>query len=403
MRGGERYAGVGQGRPDLPDAAAADADAAAAVGRVLEALLAERVADAARVDARYARDVAERIAGFTLTGGKRLRPQFLWWAYRGCGGVSGDDAGRALRTAAALELLQTAALVHDDVMDDSGLRRGRPALHADFAAQYPSAPGPGTPFGAAAAVLGGDLALAWADDVVAETALPPAVRGGLLRVWREMRGDMVAGQYLDLHAQVTGARSTARAVRTAYLKGAVYTVERPLQLGATLAGADGEVVRALRLAGRCAGLAFQFRDDLLGAFGDPRDTGKPSGADIRQGKLTLLVAVAYARAAAEGDEAAVRLLDAARRRTGAGAAEVDRVLAMLQESGARAAVEAAIARLVAAGARHLDRAALQPAARRRLHGLLFRAAGLAAGPAGGQAGGAPGGSPSGAARAGAAR
>ncbi|MEU0689678.1 polyprenyl synthetase family protein [Streptomyces uncialis] len=351
-----------------------DADVPAAVGRTLAAVLGERRREAAHLDPLFARDLAERVARFTLDGGKRLRSQFLWWALRTCGAHPGTVAP-ALRFAAGLELIQTCALVHDDVMDGSPLRRGRPALHTALREQYGTGTGTrrpgGTDFGSSAAVLAGDLALAWADDTVADTDLPDAVRARVRAEWRALRTEMVAGQYLDLHSQVTGARSRAQALRVARLKSALYTVERPLALGAALAGADERTARSLGAAGRCAGIAFQLRDDLLGVFGDPEATGKPSGEDIREGKLTYLTAVGRARAESSGDRAAVAVLDAALGDPRLSAGDLDRVRATLVMTGAREVVEARIDHLVTLAGRHLAAVAGgSPRAAERLGHLL---------------------------------
>ncbi|MFK8850933.1 polyprenyl synthetase family protein [Streptomyces sp. Ac-502] len=193
-------------------ARAVDADVAGAVERVLDEVLGARLAEAATADALFRRDIAERVARFTLGGGKRLRGRFVWWGLRVCGG-GGETAGAALRLAAALELVQTCALVHDDVMDGAELRRGRPALHAEMRGQYAQQPGNGRSarsaeaFGRSAAVLAGDLALAWADDTVMDTGFPATARSAVHALWRTMRTEMVAGQYLDLHSQVTACRS----------------------------------------------------------------------------------------------------------------------------------------------------------------------------------------------------
>ncbi|MBB0247182.1 polyprenyl synthetase family protein, partial [Streptomyces alkaliphilus] len=282
-----------------------------------------------------------------------------------------------LRLAAALELIQSCALIHDDVMDGSLLRRGRSALHADFAARYPDTRprGRGAPFGTSAAILAGNLALSWADDIVTELLPPPGVADAVLRLWRTMRTEMVAGQYLDLHAQHTGAGSTARALRIACLKSALYTVERPLALGAALAGADPTTTDSLCSAGRCAGMAFQLRDDLLGVFGDPAHTGKPSGDDIREGKITYLLAIARVRADAAGDRAASALLREAPGDPDLSPPDVERVRAALESTGARTVVEAAIEQLAADSARHLAGIPLDPVVRRRLGAMLRSAAG----------------------------
>lgn len=141
-----------------------------------------------------------------------------------------------------------------------------------------------------------DLALAWADDVIADTPLAPDTALRVRGLWSSMRMEMVAGQYLDIQGQATSSLSLARAIRAACLKTALYSVERPLALGAALAGADDRTTAALCSAGRCVGIAFQLRDDLQGIFGTPEATGKPAGDDIRSGKPTYLIAVARARA-----------------------------------------------------------------------------------------------------------
>ncbi|MFE0040525.1 polyprenyl synthetase family protein [Streptomyces sp. NPDC059015] len=343
------------------------------MGRELDLLLRERVAGAAVLDGDFAADLAAPVARFTLDGGRRMRSRLLWWAMRACGGAA-PETPAALRTAAALELIQTCALVHDDVMDGSPRRRGGPSFHARLATRYPGAVSTGTaaaPFASSAAVLAGDLALAWADDIVAGTDFGgDSVRNGVLENWRAMRTEMVAGQYLDLHGQATGARSAARAIRTACLKTALYSVARPLSLGAAVAGADPRTVLDLCAAGRYAGTAFQLRDDIEGVFGDPLLTGKPSGDDIRSGKLTYLVAVARSRAGSRGDRAALSVLEGAFGNADLTEDRLLRVREVLTDTGALEAVEKRIGRLLAAGERRLAAAALEPAPARRLRALL---------------------------------
>ncbi|GGV24468.1 geranylgeranyl pyrophosphate synthase [Streptomyces longisporoflavus] len=366
------------------DPAVVDTDVGAAVGRVLHDILRERLAAAVAIDAGFARGVGERVARFTLDGGKRMRSRFLWWGLRACGGPADTECTEAaLRLGAGLELIQTCALVHDDVMDGSSVRRGRPAVHVDLAAQYRARPdGPGATFGTGAAILVGDLALAWADDIVATTRMPAGTAEHVRGLWQAMRSEMVAGQFLDLYGQRTGSRSMPLAVKTATLKSALYSVERPLALGAALAGADQRTTRAICSAGRCAGIAFQLRDDLLGVFGDPGHTGKPSGDDIREGKVTYLLTVARARAEATGNRALLQILDT---HVGGGAAlteeDLERVRGALEASGARDLVETKIRRLLAQSVRHLDRVAFAHPAAAHLREMFCTAAGLRAVPA----------------------
>ncbi|MCK8678287.1 polyprenyl synthetase family protein [Streptomyces lichenis] len=290
-----------------------------------------------------------------------------------------DDGGAAadvVRIGAALELVQACALIHDDVMDGSPRRRGAPAVHTEFARLHRAGRllGPPEAFAASAAILAGDLVLAWADDLLAETALGSPHGAALQREWAAMRGEMVAGQYLDIRAQAEGSSSPADAVRIACLKSALYTVERPLALGAAAAGADPAATAALRSAGRCAGLAFQLRDDLLGAFGDPAATGKPADEDLRARKLTYLLAVAARSAAGSGDAAAAEALAAGG--ASAGARDVARMRAAIERTGARAAVEARIAELAEASLRHFAGSGAEEPVRREFAALVERAAGV---------------------------
>ncbi|MFJ8565489.1 polyprenyl synthetase family protein [Streptomyces sp. NPDC093514] len=363
----------------LPPTAAAvvDTGVAEAVTSELERCCADFVAHSSSLDPVFAHDVAERLAAFTCQGGSRIRPRFLWWALRACGGTDAHTPG-ALRVAAALELIQSCALIHDDVMDQSAVRRGKPSFHTQIARQYPQAqaarePGP-SPFSQSAAVLAGDLALSWADDLIAVADLDPPVRARVLRIWRAMRTEMIAGQYLDLHGQTTSSRSAVQAMRTVSLKAARYTVEQPLALGAALAGADDTTTRALTAAGRCAGIAFQLRDDLLGVFGDPALTGKPSGEDIRSGKATYLLALAHTRARASGATAVVDLLQDCRGSAPLSDSALAAVREALHSTGAPAQVERRIERLAKASERHFAAAHLSGPAARRLSELLARVA-----------------------------
>ncbi|MFE9020729.1 polyprenyl synthetase family protein [Streptomyces sp. NPDC007808] len=358
------------------DARAVDADVPAAVAAVLQQVLADRVARAAALDPLFAEDLAGRVARFTQAGGKRVRPQLLWWSLRACGGGNGSAAA-ALRIGAALELLQTCALAHDDVMDGSAVRRGRPALHTQVRSRYEGrAPAErAARFGEAAGILAGDLALAWADDLVAETPLGLRMATVVRRLWSDMRTEMVAGQYLDVQAQLTGSPSLPRALRTACLKSALYSVARPLAFGAALAGTDDATTRALCSAGRCVGMAFQLRDDLNDVYGDPGQTGKVCGGDVREGKPTYLIALARARAEAAGDRGALAVLERSLGNPELTEADLGDVRAVLERTGARATVETRIDRLVAQGLRHLDGALLDREGGARLRLLLGAAAG----------------------------
>ncbi|MFI1994732.1 polyprenyl synthetase family protein [Actinoplanes sp. NPDC020271] len=230
-----------------------------------------------------------------MTGGKRLRAAFCYWGWRAAGA---PDRPGIVTAAAACEFLQAAALIHDDVMDDSDTRRGAPAVHRRFAALHGPGPGAGH-FGISAAVLAGDLCLTWSDALYTGSGLDPAALARGRRVFDRMRIQLMGGQYLDLLDQARGGRHrdpVERARRVVHYKSAKYTVEHPLLLGGLLAGAGDDLLDGLSAYGLPLGEAFQLRDDVLGVFGDPARTGKPAGDDLREGKRTVLIALACERA-----------------------------------------------------------------------------------------------------------
>ncbi len=264
-----------------------------------EVALLERVDPALGGFARTVRDVV-------LAGGKRLRPTFAYWGWRGVVGPH-PDPDTVLPALAALELMHTFALVHDDVMDASATRRGRPTAHRVFAAQHHAARRRGDPahFGESAAVLAGDLCLVWADQLLARAELPRTTLFAARACYDRMRVEAVAGQYLDVLGETEPAAWTLdRALLVARHKTASYTVQRPLHFGAALADRRhcctglcvGDRHAAVDAAytgyGLAVGEAFQLRDDLLGVFGDPAVTGKPAGDDLRTGKPTALLMLA---------------------------------------------------------------------------------------------------------------
>ncbi|MET8467993.1 polyprenyl synthetase family protein [Micromonospora zamorensis] len=260
------------------------------VDKALTEFLAGQRGRLAAVDDALA-PVAEAIEAFVLGGGKRLRPAFAYWGFRGAGGVDGDQVVTAL---AALEFVQASALIHDDLMDRSDTRRGEPAVHRRFAARHRQSGWGGDPdgFGDAAALLLGDLCLVWSDELLHSSGLDLRALARARPVFDEMRTEVTVGQYLDVLTQATGDTSVERASKVARYKSAKYTVERPLLLGAALADATADVRTAYSAYGLPLGEAFQLRDDVLGVFGDPALTGKPAGDDLREGKRTFLVAAA---------------------------------------------------------------------------------------------------------------
>jgi geranylgeranyl diphosphate synthase, type I len=304
-----------------------------------------------------------------LAGGKRLRPAFCYWGWRAAGG---EDCQPIFAAAAALELLQASALVHDDVMDDSDLRRGQPSVHKRFAGWHAATGRSGSAerFGAGAAILVGDLLLAWTNELFRDSGFAPDVLGRGAPVFAAMQTELAAGQYLDLLSQADARTSVADAVRVITYKTTKYSTERPLQLGAVLAAAAtgtdaSEVVSACSRYGSPLGIAFQLRDDLLGVFGDPARTGKPACGDIAEGKRTVLLALARERASAAQAAVLDRHLGK-RTLTPTAATEVR---AVLTETGAVAECEHLIAAYRKEAVAALDGAPIPGAARSALAAL----------------------------------
>jgi geranylgeranyl diphosphate synthase type I len=295
-----------------------------------------------------------------IDGGKALRPRFCYWGHA----IAGEDAGPLLLQAcAALELLHAFALIHDDLMDNSDTRRGRPALHLQIAAQHRRHGWAGDPdgYGRAMALLTGDLAFAIASRLAA--ALPPPA----LTVWRRMVDQLVLGQFLDLAGTARQDRSHEVARTTALLKSGQYTVTGPLRLGAALAGVP-RLPAGLSRYGDLVGEAFQLRDDLLGVFGDPQRTGKPVGEDLASGKPTQLLAHAADMLPPRGQ--ALLALAGTPALTRVDAAELTGELA---RCGARNRVERKIRHNVRVACALVDRAALPPHVAAALHGLAMAA------------------------------
>ena len=265
-------------------------------------------------------------------GGKRLRPMFCYWGHRAAGG---EDSSEILAAASSLELLHTFAIIHDDVMDRSPRRRGLPATHVALAR------GGDAHFGISAAILAGDLALTLADEAFRASGFPPEVLVEGLREYNLMRAEVVAGQYLDLSAAGDPAIDEVAVRRVAALKSGGYTVARPLAIGATLAGGERHLLAALASYGEPLGEAFQLRDDVLGAFGDPAVTGKDADGDLREGKRTLLVIRARA-AASPADRA---YLDRHLGRDDLEPATAERIRSILRDTGALAGTLALISDL----------------------------------------------------------
>ncbi|MBA8794875.1 geranylgeranyl diphosphate synthase type I [Friedmanniella endophytica] len=258
----------------------------------LDHLWTSQLAERAPVDILETDDLPTLLSSLITQGGKRFRPVLTFLGWLAANGRA-REVGHVdvVRVSAALELLHVFALIHDDVMDESDSRRGRPTAHVLAAGRHRSADGHGDAdrFGESVAILLGDLAHAEADHLAAE--LPPEMR----KLWRVLVVELVCGQRRDLTGGAAGRRDLWHARQVARMKSGAYTVERPLELGAAAAQAADVVVASLRQYGREVGEAFALRDDLLGVCGDPTMTGKPAGDDLLSGKPTVVLALAEKR------------------------------------------------------------------------------------------------------------
>ncbi|HKT57934.1 MAG TPA: polyprenyl synthetase family protein [Microbacterium sp.] len=313
-----------------------------------------------------------------LAGGKRLRARFCiagWRAVeepRGVDAASPPDA--VIAAAGALEVFHAAALVHDDLIDNSDTRRGRPAAHRSLEAAHHSARwhGDADAFGRSGAVLLGDLLVAWSDDLYEESLLqvPPAQAVAARTEYARMRREVTIGQFLDIAEESSFTiapddEHAERALRVASLKSARYSVQQPLVIGAALAAASPAQHATLAWFGHAVGMAFQLRDDVLGVFGDESVTGKPSGDDLREGKRTVLVA--YAREAADPDERA--LFDARLGDRQLDDRAIQAMQQLIRRTGALDRVEQLIADYAAEAESALQDGAVGAAALEELRGL----------------------------------
>lgn len=273
--------------------------------------------------------LVEALSDLTMRGGKRFRPALLYAAYRAVDDQAPETT--ALDAGAALELLQTYLLVHDDWMDRDDVRRGGPAVHAMLAHHYGS-----RTLGDAAALLAGDYASAIALEALASVKTSGDRIAQAARLFAQIQQDAIRGQQIDL----VGKSENIELMHD--LKTGSYTVRGPMLLGAILAGGTVEVLARLGQFARPLGIAFQLRDDLLGAFGSPKETGKPFGSDIRSGKKTALFEEALSRT---GPADRHSLTETVGRRD-ATDTEVKTVVAVYERCGARDAVERRVNQLV---------------------------------------------------------
>lgn len=315
------------------------------------------------------------LESFVLDGGKRIRPLFAWAGFIGAGGLekAEESPEAVLRAASSLEFIQGCALIHDDIVDASDTRRGNPTVHRAVEAAHAERGWSGTSaqFGEAVAILAGDMSLVWAEDMLQDSGLSAAALARAREPWRSMRTEVIGGQLLDIYLEAEGSESVELSNAVNRFKTAAYTIERPLHLGAALAGADEKLIKAFRGYGQDIGIAFQLRDDLLGVYGDPAITGKPIGDDLREGKRTELLGLALQALDSKDPHGAAHL----RAKVGNtdDQAEIAELSQLIADSGAVELVEGRISALTESGLAHLAKANVDADVTENLRQLAIRA------------------------------
>ncbi len=350
----------------------------------LDGFLAEHGAALAQISPDL--EVIDQSARRLLAGGKRFRALFCYWGWRAVtglgddgelagGGLEGAGLDAIVSVASALEIFHAAALVHDDIMDNSDLRRGQPSLHKRFEALHGEQgwSGSARQYGQATALLVGDLLLAWSDELFENGAAllrHPDAAAAARSEFALMRTEVAVGQYLDMLEETSWrtrpeTELLPRAHRVIVYKSAKYSVEEPLAIGGSLAEGSLAQLAALRAFGLPLGVAFQLRDDLLGVFGDPAVTGKPSGDDLREGKRTVLITLARQKLPGS----AARLVDELLGDEGLDEQQIGMLQTAVRDSGAVEQVERIIAHNVAVATAALAEAPIARSARDELGAL----------------------------------
>ena len=325
-----------------------------------------------------------------LQGGKRFRALFCYWAWRACLSDSSyhqseqeirDSEEAIAGIAASLEMFHAAALVHDDLLDQSDTRRGAPAIHKRFETLHKEKSWAGAPerFGVAGSVLVGDLMLGWSSEIFGNALLHPPnreIESACRDEFSLMRVEVMAGQYLDVLEENAAAtrpvsEGVGRAEKVILYKTAKYSIEAPLRIGAAFAGADPAKLSQFTQFGIPLGIAFQLRDDILGVFGDPSVTGKPAGDDLREGKRTVLVALtleALTERSPSMAESFEELLTSRELDTH----QIAFMQKLIQDSGALAKTERMIVELGDRSLESLDAANLEESAKATLKALALK-------------------------------
>jgi geranylgeranyl diphosphate synthase type I len=325
-----------------------------------------------------------------LQGGKRFRAQFCYWAWRASLVESNyrqteqevyESEQAIAGIAASLEMFHAAALVHDDLFDQSDTRRGAPSIHKRFEELHKSRNWAGAPerFGTAGSVLVGDLMLGWSSEIFGNALLHSPnreIESACRDEFSLMRVEVMAGQYLDVLEENAAAtrhvsEGVGRAEKVILYKTAKYSIEAPLRIGASFAGADQGTLGTFTQFGIPLGIAFQLRDDILGVYGDPSVTGKPAGDDLREGKRTVLVALTK-EALSEKSPSMAKSFEELLTSRDLDAQQIEFMQKIIEDSGALAKTERMISELADRSLECLESSNFELEAKNQLKALALK-------------------------------
>jgi geranylgeranyl diphosphate synthase type I len=259
-----------------------------------------QIFEASKVNS-IAGEIMQNLEHLILAGGKRFRPALVYYTYLACGG---KDHKIAKKLGLSLEIFHTFALIHDDIIDLSLTRRGVPTLEKVYQEKFASTMQPSDIKHQAmsAAILGGDYAHTLADKIIQEMELESSLKEIIGKLYYQMQFELVAGQIDDCFGvglTEIGDLTEEKVKKMLISKSGNYSVQKPILLGASLSGMQNGRLQTLGRAGERLGLVFQIKDDILGIFGSPKETGKPAGIDIVEGKKTLLMLRTFEKATTE--------------------------------------------------------------------------------------------------------
>ena len=326
----------------------------------------ERMLVEAKKDDDLVHEALGHVKTMTLSGGKRLRPAFMYYGYLAAGGT---DRERLLETSIAVELIHVFLLIHDDIIDRDTLRHGEPTLHERYRAwgkKYLALDDP-THFGNSIALIVGDMLFAMGNDIIFNSGFPEKNVFAALSRMQKIVSHTVVGQARDIYIEYRGEATSEEVLSMYEKKTARYTIEGPLHLGALLAGGSPELATALTSYALPIGIAFQIQDDILGIYGDEELLGKPVGSDIREGKITLLVAHVFETADRKTKKELGLLLKRGRELT---LSDIERFRDIIRETGALDAAKSRALRYIVEGKRALvEIKDITPEAREFLEGI----------------------------------